>query len=297
VGDACVKAGIRSAGLEVAVATTTDLTRDAQKAHKLAPTSIIALGRLLSAATLIAQTSKRRGSTSLQILSRARLGQVFADVTHDGNARGMVKNPTLSFPFAPEEKDARRPISAALLPGKLFVVRSTASGQYTQSTTDLVSGEVDLDVEYFLEQSDQIPTALAADVLIAEDSTIALAGGVLAQALPGADLGRLEAIRARVRGHGFGKLLRDHGSDPVAMLKAIAPDAMILEAPAPLAWRCRCSYARVLDALKMLGPQDLAEMVDKKDDVEVGCDLCGAQYVIPRADVEQVFFSTIKAQS
>jgi molecular chaperone Hsp33 len=295
--DACVKGHVRTAGLEIAVATTTHLARDAQKAHKLAATSTIALGRLLTAATLIAQTSKRKGSTSLQIVSRARMKQVFADVTHDGHARGMVKNANLSFPFTPEEAAGRRPIGAALMPGKLSVVRSGEDGAFTQSTTDLVSGEVDVDVEYFLEKSDQIPTALAADVLIGERSIIALAGGALIQGLPGADLLRLDEIKTRLRGEGFADLLRTMDADPERMLKEIAPDAKIIEPPAPLAWKCRCSRARVLDALRMLNPQELAEMVDKGEDIDVGCDLCGAQYSIPHADVEQVFFSTIKAQS
>jgi molecular chaperone Hsp33 len=296
VADACIKAVIRAAQLEITVADTTDLCRNAQAAHSLAATSIIALGRLLTAASLVALTAKRRGTTSLQVLTRSRLRQIFADVTHDGHGRGFVKRTDLAFPvMSGEQANGRRNIALAVLPGKLSVVRSSGDGRYTQSTTDLVSGEVDADVDHFLEQSDQIPTALACDILMTED-LVETAGGALIQGLPGGDGERLARLRSTLREEGFADKLRLHAGDPVALLRAIAPDATVIEAPAAIQWKCKCSKPRVLAALKMLSPQDLAELVAKGDDVRVGCDLCGASYEVSASDIEQVFLSGIKSQ-
>lgn len=297
MGDLCIKATLQAGRLEVAVATTSELCRAAQAAHGLAATSAIALGRLLTAAELVALTAKRRGTTSLQVLSRSRVKQIFADVTHEGHGRGFVRNPDLAFPLlAGEQANGRRMIGLAVMPGKLSVVRSNGDGQYTQSTTELVSGEVDADVEHFLEKSDQIPTALTADVLIGAGERVETAGGVLIQGLPGADLVRLEQLRQILSGAGFADRLRANAADPLMLLRAIAPDARVVEEPAGIQWKCRCSRARVLEALKMLSPQELAEMVDEGEEVSVGCDLCGATYMVAASDIEQVFLSGIKAQ-
>jgi molecular chaperone Hsp33 len=297
MADVCLKAAIRSARLEIAVATTTELCKNAQAAHRLATTSIIALGRLLTAATLIALTSKRRGSTSLQILTKSRLRELFADVSHEGHVRGFVKNAELSFPLmSGEVKSGRRTISLGLLPGKLSVVRAADTHQYTQSTTDLVSGEVDVDVEHFIEKSDQIPNALACDVLVGEMDAVALAGGVLVQGLPGADLERIQSIRSALRNDGLADRLHASKGDANALLASIARDAVVVEAPAPILWKCRCSRARVVEAIRMMSPTDLADMISKNEDVKVACDLCANTYVIPAAEVALIFTSSIKAQ-
>lgn len=295
MGDVCIKSVIRDAGLEVSVAISTELARGAQQAHQLQGTPLIALGRLLTSTVLVALNSKKKGTTSLQLVSRGRIRQVFADVTSEGDVRGFVRTSS-ALPLGPMASGPRRSIGFALLPGKLSAIRSIADGSFTQSAVDLVHGEIDLDIGYFLEQSDQIPTAMSADVLVPEQSAIEVAGGFFAQALPGGDLDRLHRIREAISGRRTADLLLEHPDHAEDLLRSVAPDAVIVEHPAHFRWKCRCSYARVLDAVRMLGPKDLAEMVDEAEDVQVGCDLCSAKYTIPKRDLEQVFFSTIKAQ-
>ena len=110
--DICLRAAVRRAGLEIAVATSTRLCREAQNAHGLQTTSAIALGRLLTASLLVALTSKRRGVTSFQIVTRSNLRQIYADATHEGHVRGFAKNPSIDFPlFEGERYDGRRSIA------------------------------------------------------------------------------------------------------------------------------------------------------------------------------------------
>jgi molecular chaperone Hsp33 len=299
LGDVLIQAALRAPKLELAVAITSDICREAQRAHHLATTSVIALGRLLTAALLIERTSKRRGTTSLQVLTNSRIKQIYGDVTYDGHARGFVKNADLSFPVMEGEKHAgRRAISLAVLPGKLSVVRAAESGQFRQSTVELVTGEIDDDVEHFLEHSDQIPTALACEVLMATDEHVELAGGVLVQALPGADLQRLAAIKKRLKdeGDGLAELLRTAKADAHAVMRAIAPDAELVETPLAVAWKCRCSKARVIGALKMLRPEDLAEMLTSVEPIAVSCDLCAATYMVEPTEIEEIFRAMVKAE-
>lgn len=230
------------------------------------------------------------------MISDGRLRQVYADTTHTGNLRGFTKNISLNLPVtSSEEILGRRELKVALLPGKLSVVRAKGDGEFAQGTVSLISGEIDLDVEYFLEQSDQVPTALGCEVLVSPDDQIHNAGGIIVQALPGGDLDVLANIRRHIHSRELVDVLRG-GGDALAILAALAPGAELVEAPRSIQWKCRCTREKVLGALALLHPSELASMVDQGESAKVGCDLCGTQYVVEPAEILQVFFGTIKAQ-
>lgn len=297
MADAFIQAAIKSAGLEVGVATTTETCRDAQKAHGLSITPSIALGRLLTAAALVALTSKRKDITSFQIITPSRLKQIFVDATPGGDVRGFVRNTTLSLPTSSlAEKRGRRELSVALLPGKLHVVRAEGDGVFHQGTVNLFAGECDLDIEYFFEKSDQVPTALACEVLIDDEDRLEVAGGLIVQALPNADLDRLNTIREHLHSSAAVEAVRAHAGDAAGLLAALLPDAVILEAPRTVRWKCRCSKERVISALSMLHPSELASMCDEPDPQKITCDMCSHVYEVPPGEIEQIFFATIKAQ-
>lgn len=293
--DVCYRAQTRSR-LEVAAILSTETCRRAQKLHGLQVTSAVALGRLMTATGLIAITSKREGKTSLQVLSKARLGQVFADGTHEGTVRGLVKNPSLAFPPSRGESlEGRRTLSAGLLPGHVSVVRRSPAGEYVQSMTPLVVGEVDQDLEYFLEQSDQVPTVLVADCLVDRSGQVAAAGGVLVQALPDGDRDHLRQIRERLVAGGLVPFLRE-ATDAQAILDAVDPNAQPTDPPVPFAWHCPCSFERAKNAVRLMGPNDIATMLVEDKPVVIDCDFCTSRYEVTLDDLKGLLAETTTAQ-
>ena len=293
--DVCLRATSPGARLEVTVAFTTRVVQRAQAAHGLAPTSTVALGRLLTSAGLIALTAKQEGTVGAQVTSKGRIRQLMVDANHQGHLRGYTRAGELAFPLTHEEKlSGRRRVAPGTLPGHLSVVRRNARGEYTQSAVDLVSGEVDRDVEHYLVHSDQVPTVLAADVFI-EDNDVVMSVGALVQAMPDGDLAQLEALRARLVDGGLLALARET-PEPQQLLGVIQPDAEIVEAPVIFTWRCRCSQERVVSSMQLLGPQDLAEMIEAGEPAQVGCDFCGAQYQVSVDEMRGVFRLLIQAE-
>jgi len=290
--DVCLRARTKD-HLELTVALTTATCRSAQAIHGLGWTSGVAMSRFLTCAGLMALASKREGKTSLQIISQARIGQMLVDATHAGELRGMLGNPGLAFPKTGGSD--RLVIAPALLPGKLSVVRRGATGDYIQSMTPLVLGEVDRDIEFFIEQSDQVLTGLAADVLMDGNSRVEVAGGLLVQALPDGDPEHLTAIRERVVAGGLIPMLRE-AKDAEALLRAVEPEAEPVDEPVNLRWYCPCSRERALNAVRLMGPQELSQMVVEDKPVEVGCDFCTSRYEISVADLEQLVAETTTAE-
>jgi molecular chaperone Hsp33 len=238
---------------------------------------------------------QRRGQVSFQVMSQGHLGQVYADVTPDGDLRGYVRNPTLVLTQpADAPQSPRQSIAGAVGGGLLSAIRLGSGREYHQSTVDLISGELDLDVENFLNHSDQVPTALVCDVLL-DGIEVAHAGGIIVQGMPGAQAEHIAALRPKMRDELAGLLASD-GLEPLAIIRHFLPEAEPVDAPSRLRWKCRCSYERATAGLRMVGPEELAKMVDDKEDAEVSCDFCGVAYVVPASQVEQVFLDTITAR-
>lgn len=285
-------------GIVIGAVDTTDSCKEGQRLHDLSSTACIALGRLMTAAALVGAVQKRRGLLSLQVVGRGQLGQVFADCTPDGHLRGYVKNPHIGFPLLPgEDPTLRISIGHAIAPGACSMIREPERADYVQSTSDLVSGEVDDDVESAIRVSDQIVTSLTCDVLLDGELKVIHAGGIILQPLPHGDVDALNAMAAPLRNGGLAKKLLAHKGDILAVLKEIAPDAERIDDPQALQWKCRCSAERVRGALKMLPPADLTDMIAKGEPVEVTCDFCGTVYKVDKTDMQKAHDELIESRN
>ncbi len=289
---------VRSHGVVIAAADTTATCQEAQRLHDLGSTASIALGRLLTATALVSAVQKRRGLLSLQIVGRGQLRQVFADMTDDGYLRGYVRNPHIGFPLVPgEDPTLRIRVGHAIAPGSCSMIREPGRADFVQSTSDLVSGEVDHDVESAVRVSDQIVTSLTCEVLLDDKLAVRHAAGVILQPLPHGDVASLETIAAKLRDGELAKRLLAKGGDVLAVLRDVAPGAEPVEEPRAIAWKCRCSVDRVRGALRMLTAHDLSDMIAKGDPVEVTCDFCGTVYTMGRDDMQAAHDELIASQN
>lgn len=272
---------VREHGVIIGAAATTTTCKHAQEIHDLSSTACVALGRLLTATALVGAIQKRRGLLSFQVIGRGQLRSLFADMTHDGHLRGYVKNPHIGFPLAPgEDRSLRIAIGHGIAPGSCSMIREPEKADFVQSTTDLVSGEIDEDIEAAVRKSDQIITTLHCDVLLDERVSVRYAGGVIMQPLPHGDPDMLAQLSSKFRYGGFARMLLEHRGDILAVVRAVAPEAEPVEEVQPLAWQCRCSPERVRSALKMLPAHDLTEMIATGSNVKVTCDFCGTVYEV-----------------
>lgn len=287
------RAGVlRRTNITVGLATTTDTCRTAQRIHDASELATIAIGRLLSAATLATFSQSRKGQLSLQVVGAGLFGNLFTDVTETGGIRTMIKNPQVTLPRLPgESAGGRRSIAHAFREGQLGVIWQPADQPFSRSTTPLVSGELDQDVEHFLASSEQVRTVLAADLRMDDTGAIQRAGGVLLQAMPDADLDAFATLGDKVRALADGDgLVLDFEQLEQVLGEPIEPAGD----PVALEWRCRCSFERVLGGLAMLGVEDLADMVEKQETAQVTCEFCGADYRVPPDDVRSVYEQKVR---
>ena len=175
---------------------SSDTVYTAQRLHGLSATASAALGRLLTAASVMGAMQKQEHATlTLRINGGGPIGTVTAISDSHGNVRGCVDNPNVDVPLKPNGK---LDVSAAVgTDGRLGVIRSYGTGEPYMGQVELVSGEIAEDITNYYAVSEQIPTVCALGVLVDPNTNgVLLAGGLLIQVLPGAlpqDIEKLEA--------------------------------------------------------------------------------------------------------
>ncbi len=280
MADHLIRATAAEGGIRVVGAITTRLTDEARQRHQLSYVATAALGRTMTSGLLLASSMKRAGSrVNIRVKGDGPLGGVFVDAGLDGTVRGYVDNPAIELP--PNARGKLDVGAAVGRNGYLHVIRDVGYGYPYASTVELVSGEIGEDVASYLVTSEQTPSALVVGVFVEPDGATA-AGGLLVQVLPKAarDEALVELLESRIGGlSGFTPLLQAGKTLPQIFEDLMGDLGLqVFSDTQLLRFHCGCSFDRMLGALKMLGEDELRDMIAKDDGAEAICHFCNEVY-------------------
>ncbi len=280
---------ISSDGLvQAAAICSRDLTERARQIHRTLPVGTAALGRTLSAASLMGNALKVPGaSLTLQIKGDGPLGTVLAVSDQEGNVRGYVTHPEVDLPL---RQDGKLDVGAAVgHEGTLTVIKDLQMKEPYVGTIDLMGGEIAEDVAAYFVESEQIPTACGLGVLVDRDQSVRAAGGYLIQLLPGAGEDTIVKVEGGIMAAGSVSALLDKDPDPENLLRTVLSDfdMQILET-SPVAYRCYCSRERVERALISLGEQELEDILRQQGKCQLTCQFCDAVYDFSGDDLRKL---------
>ena len=266
-------------GLVNAVAiSSTGIVERARQMHKMLPTATAALGRLLSAASMMGNMQKvDDGPITPQLKGGGPLGRLLAVSDAEGNVRGWVENPQISMlEKAPGKLDVGAAVGSD---GTLTVIRDLRMKEPYIGTIDLVSGEIAEDLTSYYAYSEQVPTVCALGVLVDTDLTIACAGGFLLQLLPGATDAEITQLEHNIAAMpSVTELLRE-GKTPEDMMNlALAGFNPNVLDEREVQYKCDCSEERTEEMLLSLGRRELVKMRDEDPHCEVVCHFCHSKY-------------------
>lgn len=289
MADQLIRATAADGGIRAVGVITNRLTEEARQRHKLSYVATAALGRSMAAGLLMASSMKRPGSrVNIRVKGDGPLGGLLVDAGLDGTVRGYVANPSVELP--PNDK-GKLDVGGAVGQGFLYVVRDIGYGYPYSSTVELVSGEIGDDVAHYLVNSEQTPSALVLGVFVGATGVTA-AGGLLVQVLPKAarDEALVEKLESRVAGlSGFTPLLQAGKTLPEILHDLLGDMGLsIFPERQMLRFHCGCSFERVLGALKILGKEELQDMIIKDDGAEAICEFCGEVYQASSNDLNQL---------
>ena len=257
---------------------STDIAAKAEQIHATSATVTAALGRLLTAASLMgSQLKGEKDSITLRLNGDGPAGVLIAVSDCAGNVRGYVENPVVEIPL---NQYGKLDVAGAVgRQGNLFVMRDLGLKEPYIGQTPIVSGEIAEDITYYYATSEQIPTVCALGVLVNTDLTVISAGGFLLQLLPGASEECIKRLEAAVNQLPPVTRLIADGATPkdIAFLALDGFSPTVVE-ERQVAYRCNCSRERVEKALVSVGKEELYQMAAEQPVTEVDCHFCNKKY-------------------
>lgn len=259
-----------------------DLTLPLEEVRRrldLSPLSSVALGRTLIGAVLLRRIAlKVPARLTLTIEGDGAFGRILGEVGRGGAVRGLIGDPRVETPA-----DGSMILAPFVGRGSLIVSRDT-DGETYSSKVELVSGEIGEDLAHYLEQSEQIRSAVLVGVL-PQPNGIAAAGGLIVEALPGTSDEVIDQLETNVRSlPGVSSTLAQGGP---AALKAGILSGFDLEPleDLPLAYECECGREQLGEQLRTLAQADLEDLLAESGTCEAECAFCGERYEFSAAEI------------
>lgn len=272
---------ITSDGLVMATALdSTDIVAEAERLHKSSAVVTAALGRLLTATSMMGNALKGKSNTiTVKVDGDGPAGALIAVADSRGDVRGYAVNPVVEIPL---KDNGKLDVCGAVgTQGTLFVIKDLGLKEPYNGFVPLSTGEIAEDIAAYYAVSEQIPTVCALGVLVNPDLTVRVAGGYIIQLLPAA--------------HGYEEVISklEHNIKVMKPITTLLDEGKTIEEIVKIAltgfevevlseqeatYKCNCSRERFEKALKSLNADELESMANEMEKAETVCQFCGSVY-------------------
>lgn len=285
MGDKLVRATAQDGNVRIFGAVTTELIDEAVKIHNCAATAAAALGRMLTAGSLMGSMLKSEKETlTLQISGGGEAKGIVVTAYSDARVKGYIGNPKVDLPANSKGKlDVGGAVGTN---GNLLVIRDLGLKEPYVGQVPIYTGEIGDDLAYYFTVSEQTPSAVGLGVLVDKDLTIKAAGGFIIQMMPGASELLADLITYRLKEISSVTDLIEKGISIEEILEFIFKDMnlKILDSMTPK-FKCDCSKERVEKALISIGRKDLEEIYNDGKDEEIKCHFCNSSYIFTNKEI------------
>ena len=272
----------------IIAADTTDVVGKAEQIHKTSAVNTAALGRLLTAASMMGDMLKSKDdSITLRMNGGGPAGSLIAVSDSSGNVRGYVQNPVVEIPLNENGKlDVKGTVGTN---GYLYVMKDIGLKEPYVGQTEIVSGEIAEDITNYFASSEQTPSVCALGVLVNPDLTVAAAGGFIIQLLPFCPDEIIDKIEYAMQTIEPVTVMLSNGMTPDDIAKTAMHGIEISKLDeSEIEYRCNCSKEKVEEALISTGRESLEEMIASGEDTEVECHFCDKKYLFTPDDIKKL---------
>jgi molecular chaperone Hsp33 len=264
--------------LRAAAVDATEVVAHMQRLHNSYPVATSGVGKAIVGSLLLASQLKDQQQVGLLFRGNGPLKSIYAEANFEGQVRAYTPNPQ----FQPSNYQGGLNLSEALGNGTLTVARHTPfQKQPFNGMVNLVSGEIGEDIAHYLHQSHQIRSIVSLGIYLDQHGKVVKAGGVIIEVMPGVDEAVVELLQKNNDKNkpSVSRILRD-GGGPKDLVQSYMEGIEFTQVDHPheIQYFCPCSEARVEAALQVLGEADLLDMIEKKEEPEITCQMCGKPY-------------------
>ncbi len=286
--DYLVRATAGNAQIRAFAVKTSKTVERARIAHNTSPVATAALGRLLTAGTMMGVMLKGdKDILTLQIAGDGPLEGITVTADAKGQVKGYVKKPQV---MVGANEKGKLDVARAVGHGFLRVIKDMGLKDPYVGQTALQTGEIAEDLTYYFATSEQVPSSVGLGVLLdKETGRIKQAGGFILQLMPFAEEEIISRLEKNLAGIDSVTKLFEAGNSPEQIL------GILLEGLEPeitdkreVGFYCSCDKERVEKALISIGKKELEELIAEGKEVELNCHFCNTNYVFSVEELKTV---------
>lgn len=287
MNDYIIRAMAANQQIRAFAATTKDLVEHARGIHGTSPVATAALGRLLTAGSMMGASLKgEKDILTLQIKGDGPMSGLTVTADSSSNVKGYVNNPTF---VNPPNYLGKFDVGGAIGYGTLRVIKDMGLKEPYVGETELITGEIAEDLTYYFAKSEQIPTSVGLGVLMNKDNTVRQAGGFIIQLMPFAEDSVIDTLEEQINKISSVTSMLENGLTPEKILETILePFDVEFTDKIPTSYKCNCSRDRVSKALISLGRKELNDIIADGEDITLNCHFCNTDYTFPIEEIKKL---------
>ena len=285
--DYIVRATAGQTQIRAFCATTRNLVEEAREKHDSSPVVTAALGRLLTAGSMMGIMLKGdKDLLTLQVRGSGPMKGMTVTADAEANVKGYAINPVV---LIPANKQGKLDVAEAVGIGILNVIKDLGMKEPYVGQTVLQTSEIAEDLTYYFATSEQVPSSVGLGVLMDRDNTVKQAGGFIIQVMPFAEESVIAQLEENLKRVTSVTDLLEEGKTPEQILEYIF-EGMDLEIQEKKSTQffCNCTKDKVEKALISVGKKDIDEMIADGKTIEVNCHFCNKNYEFTIEELEDI---------
>lgn len=261
------------------VGITTNMVEEARRLHETSKVATAALGRTLTATSMMGLMMKNKGDKlSVIIKGGGPIGTILTTSDVNGTVKGYVSNPKVEVP---DYENGKLNVAAAVgTNGVVKVIKDLGLREPYNGAYPLVSGEIAEDFTKYFADSEQKPTAIALGVLVNKDGTKS-SGGYRLNLMPDATEDIITKLEENINKAGSISSMLSENLSLEDIAKKVTGDnnLVIVENNIEPQYECDCSKEKFEKGLISLGKRELENIIKEDDKIETVCQFCNKKYV------------------
>ena len=288
--------GTAEAGqLRFFIGETTNMVEKARKIHHTSPVSSAALGRLLTASSMMGWMMKaKKDKLTLQVKGNGDISHIVSVSDSEGKTKGYITNTKAPFKL---NKNGKLDVGGAVGSGQLLVIQDFGLKEPYIGQSDLVSGEIAEDIAAYFMYSKQEPSVVSLGVFVEKDYKIGAAGGFIIQPMPDCNPFLIDILEDYVKKlDSVTDIVKASDGDIKKMAEIILePFQFEILEEKEVEYSCDCSRKKVERAVISLGKSEITKMIEEDGQAEVNCQFCNTNYVINKEGLKKLLDEAISS--
>lgn len=286
--DYCIRVTTGNKEVRAFFASTKNMVETARGFHNTTKVATAALGRTLTATSMMGLMMKNKGDKITVIIKGGGpIGTILTSSNANGIVKGYVTNPDVEV-----ENYASGKLNVAGAVGNqgtIRVIKDLGLREPYNGEYEMVSGEIAEDLTYYFTVSEQTPSAVSLGVLTRADE-VEEAGGFIVQMMPDASEETISTIERNLTGIQSITQMLSQGLTPEDMMNIVLKDLepSILD-KIEVGFECDCSKNRVAEVFAAIGKQELKAIIDEDRGAEVGCQFCESKYSFSEDELKEIY--------